>query len=172
MQFILQIASIYEGFSASMDAKARSTSEALSFWLCRYAAEASASEEEPLDEAEMEESSSGEDEGSSARKAARKGGRGSGPTGRTRRNILPRIMRGQRCGHCHTCLNPQVLYILVQIPCPFVFPPEPSIEGIQGLLHATMYACDSLRIGRSLADPCTPLSSQKSTFSQLCFKFC
>ena len=28
--------------------------------------------------------------------------------GRKRRNVLPRVLRGQRCGHCHTCLNPQV----------------------------------------------------------------
>ena len=28
---------------------------------------------------------------------------------RRRRNILPRVMRGQRCGRCRTCLNPQVI---------------------------------------------------------------
>lgn len=49
--------------------------------------------------------SSGED---GSRRSTPKRHKGSGSTGRTRRNILPRIMRGQRCGHCHTCLNPKV----------------------------------------------------------------
>lgn len=26
-----------------------------------------------------------------------------------RKQLLPAVRRGQRCGHCHTCLNPQVL---------------------------------------------------------------
>ena len=73
----------------------------------RYSAEAGSSDEDMVDDGELEESSSGGEEGS--RRSAPKRQKLSG-SGRTRRNILPRILKGQRCGHCHTCLNPQVLY--------------------------------------------------------------
>ena len=63
-----------------------------------------------------EESSSGEEdrEGDGSRLERRLSSRSSASSGgrRRRRNILPRVFRGQRCGHCHTCLNPQVIWHL------------------------------------------------------------
>jgi hypothetical protein len=51
-------------------------------------------------------SSSDDDEEDDAPLSARQNGHGAGGK-KKRRQLLPAVRRGQRCGHCHTCLNPQ-----------------------------------------------------------------
>lgn len=57
-------------------------------------------------------SSSSPDQGHHPAKKARRSsdsGAGSdGGSGRKRRNLFPSVRRSQRCGNCHTCLNPQL----------------------------------------------------------------
>lgn len=57
-------------------------------------------------------SSSSPDQGHHPAKKARRSsdsGAGSdGGSGRKRRNLFPAVRRSQRCGNCHTCLNPQL----------------------------------------------------------------
>jgi len=60
------------------------------------------------DEADDEDMSESDDLERPPRPASSKPKRASSGGRRTRRNILPRIMRGERCGNCHTCINPQV----------------------------------------------------------------
>lgn len=51
-------------------------------------------------------SSSGDDEDASEAPAKR--AQSASQARKKRRNVLPAIRRDQRCGHCRTCLNPQV----------------------------------------------------------------
>ena len=57
-------------------------------------------------EEESERSSSSEDEEDGAAPGGRQ--QLASATRKRRKNVLPVIKRNQRCGHCRTCLNPQV----------------------------------------------------------------
>lgn len=78
--------------------------------------EGSSSDEESLAaraaRSNKRQSSSSPDQGHHPAKKARRSsdsGAGSdGGSGRKRRNLFPAVRRSQRCGNCHTCLNPQL----------------------------------------------------------------
>ena len=75
------------------------------------AAGAAAAESSPAPSSSADSSDDEEDSVLLASRAQNGHARGAGGK-KKRRLLLPAVRRGQRCGHCHTCLNPQACHLI------------------------------------------------------------